>query len=479
VSAIRHCQQFFIDGQWVDPAAPELIEVINPATEDVCAVISGGAARDIDRAVDAATRAFRQFGQSTMDERVALIEAVIAAYENHYDEFAEAVQLEIGAPTRLAIDAHAASGLRQLKTGLEVLKSFQFRESIDGSIIVREPIGVCGLITPWNWPLNQIACKVTPALAVGCTIVLKPSEVAPLSAHVFATVMAEANVPPGVFNMVHGSGDTTGTALSAHPDVHMLSFTGSTRAGSLVARNAAPTIKRVVQELGGKSPNILLNDVGLEAAVSRGVRQLFVNSGQSCDAPSRMLVPRAMIDEVSAIAARVAQAVVVGNPKADGTTMGPVVSETQFNRIQSLVQRGIDEGATLVFGGIGRPDGLKRGYFVKPTVFSDVSNNMTIAREEIFGPVLCIIPYDSDAEAVEIANDTPYGLAGYIQGQNMTRVTAIASKLRAGNISINGKAGSLRTPFGGYKQSGNGRERGVHGFAEYLEIKVISGAETD
>jgi aldehyde dehydrogenase (NAD+) len=477
VSTIRRYQQFFIDGQWVDPASPGSLEVVDPATEDVCAVIPGGAAADIDRAVEAAKRAFRHFGQSTMDERVAIIEAVIAAYENHYDDFAKAVQLEIGAPTRLAIDAHAASGLRHLKTGLEVLKSFQFRDSLDGSVIVREPIGVCGLITPWNWPLNQIACKVTPALAVGCTIVLKPSEVAPLSANVFATVMEEANVPPGVFNMVHGSGETAGTALSTHPDVDMLSFTGSTRAGSLVARNAAPTIKRVVQELGGKSPNILLDDVSLEAAVTRGVRQLFVNSGQSCDAPSRMLVPRALADEAARIAARVAQTVVVGDPKAEGTTMGPVVSETQFNRIQSLIQRGIDEGATLVCGGIGRPDGLHRGYFVKPTIFSNVINNMTIAREEIFGPVLCIIPYDSDAQAVEIANDTPYGLAGYIQGQNMARIMAIAGQLRAGNISINGKSGGLRTPFGGYKMSGNGRERGTHGFAEYLEIKVISGAE--
>ena len=335
---------------------------------------------------------------------------------------------------------------------------------------------MCGLITPWNWPINQISCKVAPALAVGCTVILKPSEVAPLSGYVFTEMVHAAGIPAGVYNMINGDGPGVGTALSTHPEIDMVSFTGSTRAGSLVAQNAAPTVKRVTQELGGKSPNILLDDVDLEAAVTRGVLHMFQNTGQSCNAPSRMLVPAARMDEAAAIAARVAAKVVVGDPKAESTTMGPVVSEVQFNKIQGLIQKGIDEGATLVCGGTGRPEGLDKGYFVKPTIFSHVNNSMTIAREEIFGPVLAIMPYQSEDEAIAIANDTPYGLAGYVQGEDMKRVMEVAAKIRAGNIHINGQSGDLNTPFGGFKQSGNGREWGAHGFTDYLEIKAVSGA---
>jgi len=343
------------------------------------------------------------------------------------------------------------------------------------SQIIKEPIGVCGLITPWNWPVNQMACKVAPALAVGCTVVLKPSEVAPLSGYLLSKVMEEAGVPAGVYNMVNGDGPGVGTAISSHPEIDMVSFTGSTRAGTLVAQNAAPTVKRVAQELGGKSPNILLDDEGFEAAVTRGVAHMFQNTGQSCNAPSRMLVPAAKMDTAIRVAKEAAATVVVGDPKAEGTTMGPVVSELQYNKIQGLIQAGIDEGATLVSGGVGRPEGIDKGYFVQPTVFANTHNEMTIVREEIFGPVLTILPYQSEEEAITIANDTPYGLAAYIQGTDTQRVSQIAKQLRAGNISINGISGDFDTPFGGYKQSGNGREWGEHGFTDFLEIKAISG----
>lgn len=472
---MKDCKQFYIDGQWVNPVEPRALDVINPANEAVCATISLGSAADVDLAVAAARRAFNTYGYSSRDERVALLEAVVAAYKNNYNEVAEAISEEMGAPSKLAAQNQAGAGLGHLTTALEILKTFEFEETAGNSRIFKEPIGVCGLITPWNWPVNQIACKVAPALAVGCTMILKPSEVAPLSAYVFAKIMHEAGVPAGVFNLVNGDGLGVGTALSSHPDVDMMSFTGSTRAGSLVAQSAAPTVKRVAQELGGKSANIILEEVDLEAAVSRGVKTMFVNSGQSCNAPSRMLVPAARMAEAAAIAAKTAAKVVVGDPKAEGTTMGPVVSELQFNKIQGLIQAGIDEGATLVCGGTGLPEGLSEGYFVKPTIFADVNNQMTIAREEIFGPVLTILPYSSEAEAIEIANDTPFGLAGYVQGDNMERVQAVASKIRAGNINVNGQSGDFLTPFGGYKQSGNGREWGAHGFADFLETKAVSG----
>ncbi len=472
---MRVYDKFYINGEWVDPITPKSTDVINPANEEVCAMISCGDAADVDKAAKAARGAFATFGRSSRDERIAILEAMLAAYQNNINDMAEVISEEMGAPAQLAINQQAVFGLGHIATALEVLKNFQFEEACGISTLFKEPIGVCGLITPWNWPVNQIACKVAPALAVGCTMVLKPSEVAPLSGYIFTKIMHEAGVPAGVYNMVNGDGPGVGAALSSHPEIDMMSFTGSTRAGSLVAQNAAPTVKRVTQELGGKSANILLDDVDMEAAVARGVMHMFHNTGQSCNAPSRMLVPAAKMEEAKAIAAKVAESVVAGDPKAEGTTMGPVVSEVQFNKIQGLIQKGIDEGATLVCGGTGRPDGLEKGYFVKPTVFADVNNDMTIAREEIFGPVLSILPYETEDEAIAIANDTIYGLAGYIQGEDMDRVRDLASRIRAGTININGKSGDFNTPFGGFKHSGNGREWGVHGFTDFLEIKVVTG----
>jgi aldehyde dehydrogenase (NAD+) len=472
---MRVYDQFYINGEWVAPLTPNNFDVINPADESVCATISLGAAGDVDKAVAAARDAFNRFGFSTREERIAILEAVLVAYQNNHQEMADAISEEMGAPSKLAANVQANLGIWHISTALEILKTYEFESQLGKSRILKEPIGVCGLITPWNWPVNQIACKVAPALAVGCTMVLKPSEVAPLSAYVFAKIMDEAGVPAGVFNLVNGDGAGVGSLLSAHPGVDMMSFTGSTRAGSLVAQAAAPTVKRVAQELGGKSANILLNDVDFEAAVTRGAMSMFVNSGQSCNAPSRMLVPAERMDEAANIAAAAAATVVVGDPKADSTTMGPVVSELQFNKIQGLIQAGIDEGARLVAGGTGLPEGLDKGFYVKPTIFADVNNDMTVAREEIFGPVLVILPYDSEEQAIDIANDTPFGLAGYIQGNDMERVRAVASKIRAGNININGQSGDMNTPFGGYKQSGNGREWGEHGFADYLEVKAVSG----
>jgi aldehyde dehydrogenase (NAD+) len=473
---MREYTQFYINGEWVDPSEPNSFDVINPANEDVCAHIALGNEADVDKAVAAAKTAFQTFGWSTREERMEILERVIAAYQNHYAEIAAAISEEMGAPTKLATDAQAAAGLGHLMQALEVLKTFAFEEDLGPHRVIKEPIGVCGMITPWNWPLNQITCKVAPALAVGCTMVLKPSEVAPLSGYVFTQVMHEAGVPAGVYNMVNGDGPGVGTALSKHPDVDMMSFTGSTRAGTLVAQNAAPTVKRVTQELGGKSPNIILDDADLEAAVTRGVLHMYNNTGQSCNAPSRMLVPRAKLADAEAIAAKVTESMVkVGDPTAEGTTMGPVVSEVQFNKIQGLIEKGIEEGAKVVVGGPGRPEGLDKGYYIRPTVFSEVNNDMTIAREEIFGPVLVMIPYDSEEEAIHIANDTEYGLAGYVQSGDIEHARRVAAKIRAGNVQINGANPGMDVPFGGYKMSGNGREWGEHGFTDYLEIKAVGG----
>jgi aldehyde dehydrogenase (NAD+) len=473
---MREYTQFYINGEWVDPSEPNSFDVINPANEEVCAHIALGNEADVDKAVAAAKTAFQTFGWSTREERMEILERVIAAYQNHYAEIAAAISEEMGAPTKLATDAQAAAGLGHLMQALEVLKTFAFEEDLGPHRVIKEPIGVCGMITPWNWPLNQITCKVAPALAVGCTMVLKPSEVAPLSGYVFTQVMHEAGVPAGVYNMVNGDGPGVGTALSKHPDVDMMSFTGSTRAGTLVAQNAAPTVKRVTQELGGKSPNIILDDADLEAAVTRGVLHMYNNTGQSCNAPSRMLVPRAKLADAEAIAAKVTESMVkVGDPTAEGTTMGPVVSEVQFNKIQGLIEKGIEEGAKVVVGGPGRPEGLDKGYYIRPTVFSEVNNDMTIAREEIFGPVLVMIPYDSEEEAIHIANDTEYGLAGYVQSGDIEHARRVAAKIRAGNVQINGANPGMDVPFGGYKMSGNGREWGEHGFTDYLEIKAVGG----
>jgi aldehyde dehydrogenase (NAD+) len=472
---MREYRQFYINGEWVDPVKPNSFDVINPATEEVCAHISLGSEEDVNRAVAAAKAAFETFSRTSVKERIELLESCAAVYQKYYNDIADAIREEMGAPQELAAGAQAYCGLGHLQEAAKVLKTFRFEEELGPHRIFKEPIGVCGLITPWNWPVNQISCKVAPALAVGCTMVLKPSEVAPLSAYIYAKVMHEAGVPAGVFNMVNGDGPVVGTVLSRHPDVDMMSFTGSTRAGSLVAQNAAPTVKRVTQELGGKSPNIVLDDADLEQAVTRGVMHMYQNTGQSCNAPSRMLVPRAKLAQAEAIAAKVTESVNVGDPAAKGTTMGPVVSEVQFNKIQGLIEKGIAEGAKVVTGGPGRPQGISKGYFVRPTVFSGVNNNMTIAREEIFGPVLAILPYDSEEEAIRVANDTPYGLAGYVQSGDINHARAVASRIRAGNVHINGASGGFDVPFGGFKQSGNGREWGSHGFTDFLEIKAVEG----
>jgi aldehyde dehydrogenase (NAD+) len=474
---MRQYTQFYINGRWVDGAAQSLCEVINPATEQAVALINLGAETEVDSAVAAAKAAFEPYSQTTIEERMALLSKIIEVYQKRYNDVAEAIRLEMGAPSQLAATAQAGSGLAHLAEALKVLQSYEFEEVKGAHRVVKEPIGVCALITPWNWPMNQIACKVAPALATGCTMVLKPSEVAPLSAYVFAEIMDEAGVPAGVFNLINGDGAGVGTLLSKHKDVDLVSFTGSTRAGSLIAQNAAPTVKRVTQELGGKSPNIILPDADIQEAVVRGAMHMFHNTGQSCNAPSRMLVHRTQLAEAEAAAAQAASLVVVGNPEDETTTMGPLVSQVQVGRVQGLIAKGLEEGARLVCGGLGRPDGLEQGYFVKPTVCSDVNHDLTIAREEIFGPVLVMIPYDSEEEAIGIANDTNYGLAGYVQSSDIQRARTVAARIRAGNVKINGASGGTDIPFGGYKQSGNGREWGAHGFTDYLEIKAIEGYE--
>jgi aldehyde dehydrogenase (NAD+) len=468
---------FYIDGRWVAPVESRTFDVINPATEDVYGRISLGSAADVDRAVAAAKRAFETFSQTSREDRVGLLESILEVYKRRYDDVANAIMNEMGAPWSLAKNAQAASGPQHIKAAIRTLKSFEFSEKRGSTLIVREPIGVCGLITPWNWPINQIAVKVAPALAAGCTMVLKPSEIAPFDAIIFAEILDEAGVPAGVFNLVNGDGPGVGTALAQHPDIAMVSFTGSTRAGVQVAQNAAPTVKRVAQELGGKSANIILDDADFAKEIAEGAANCFENTGQSCDAPSRMLVPRERLDEATAIAARVAEATIVGDPTAADTEVGPLVSRNQWEKVQGLIQQGIDEGARLAAGGTGLPEGLSKGWFVKPTVFSDVSNDMTIAREEIFGPVLSIIPYEDEEEAIRIANDTPYGLSGYISSGNLERARRVAARLRTGMVHINSASLDSMAPFGRDKQSGPGREWGPHGMLEFLETKSIYGYE--
>jgi aldehyde dehydrogenase (NAD+) len=467
--------KFYIDGKWVDPVTPKTLDVINPANEEAYARISLGSKADVDKAVAAARRAFETYSRTTKEERLALLQKIFDAYQKHYGEMVETISREMGAPLGLSKAAQAATGLGHLGETMRILKDYNFQETRGSTEIVHEPVGVCGLITPWNWPINQITCKVAPALAAGCTMVLKPSEVAPMSGYLFAEIMHEAGVPPGVFNLVNGDGPTVGEAMSSHPGIDMMSFTGSTRAGIAVAKAAADTVKRVAQELGGKSANIILDDADLQKAVSQGVTNCFSNSGQSCNAPTRMFVPRGKQDQAMEIAKAAASKAKVGDPFADGTTMGPVVSEVQFNKIQGLIQKGIDEGATLVTGGVGRPEGLNRGYYVRPTVFANVTNDMTIAREEIFGPVLSILPYDTEADAIRQANDTVYGLSGYVQSGNIEHARKVASQLRTGNVHLNGAGADFKSPFGGYKQSGNGREWGEFGFEEFLEVKAVMG----
>jgi aldehyde dehydrogenase (NAD+) len=472
---MKDCRQFYIDGKWVAPTTPNDFPVTNPANEDHVAVISLGTAADVDKAVKAARKAFETFGETTPAERLELLNRIIAAYQAHYDELVESVSTEMGAPLWLSRAAQVAAGMGHFFEMTKVLSSFQFEETRGSTLMRKEPVGVCGLITPWNWPLNQIACKVAPALAAGCTMVLKPSEIAPLSAYLFAKIMDEAGVPAGVFNLVNGDGPTVGAAMSSHPGIDMMSFTGSTRAGIAVAQAAAPTVKRVTQELGGKSANIILDDADVAAAVAAGVQAVVMNSGQSCNAPTRMLVPKSKMNEAMAAAKAAAEAVKVGDPFADGTNIGPIANKTQYGKVQALIKKGIEEGATLVTGGPDRPAGLDKGYFVKPTVFANVNNDMTIAREEIFGPVLAILPYENDEDAVRIANDTPYGLSGYVQSGDTARALKVAKRIRSGNVHVNGAQPDFGASFGGYKQSGNGREWGEAGLQEFLELKAVFG----
>ncbi len=469
---MQEYMQFYINGEWVDPVTPSSLEVINPATEQPFATISMGSAADVEKAVAAASGAFDSFSTTTVAERVELLGSILAEYTKRYDEIAAAISTEMGAPLWLSKAAQAATGQAHFATTLEMLKTFEWEERKGKYLLRREPVGVCGLITPWNWPINQISCKVAPALAAGCTMVLKPSEVAPVNGIILAEVLHAAGVPAGVFNLVNGDGPNVGEAMSSHPDIHMMSFTGSTRAGVLVAKAAADTVKRVAQELGGKSANIVLEDADLEKAVSGGVSQIFTNSGQSCNAPTRMLVPQASHAQALEIAKKAAASAKPGDPFGEGTTMGPVVSEVQWNKIQGLIQQGIDEGAELVCGGTGRPDGLNAGYYVKPTIFGNVNNDMTIAREEIFGPVLSILPYETEAQAIEIANDTPYGLSGMFS-QVMWIMLWRCRTNPKWHVHINGSGADFTAPFGGYKQSGNGREWGELGFEEFLETKAI------
>jgi aldehyde dehydrogenase (NAD+) len=468
-----HSLQFYINGQWVDPVIPnKTLDVINPATESSVGKISVGSQADVDKAVEAATVAFDTFSQTTKQERLELLERILAIYKRRYNEIAETISLEMGCPISLAKAAQAATGLNHIQIAIEELKKFQFSEVDGENLIVKEPVGVVGMITPWNWPINQISCKVIPAIACGCTMVLKPSEVAPFDGIIWAEILHEARVPKGVFNLINGTGNEVGHHISSHPGIQAVTFTGSTRAGILVAKAAADTVKRVSQELGGKTPNIILADADLEKAITDGVVNVICNNaGQSCNAPTRLLIPSHLHDKAVQIAKKVAESVTVGDPSDPKTQLGPVVNSTQWGKIQGLIQKGIDEGATLVTGGVGRPNNYSRGYFVKPTIFANVKNSMTIAREEIFGPVLCILPYKDEEEAVRIANDTPYGLSSEISGKDIKKMEHIAVRLRAGAVRFNATPSAWSLPFGGYKQSGNGREWGKWAFHEFLETK--------
>ena len=471
---MRDYMQFYINGEWVDPVTPRSLDVIDPSTEEVAGHISLGSEEDVNKAVDAAAAAFPSWSAMSREDRLVIMNRIVEEFEKRVPEIGEAITLEMGAPKWLADGTQAAIGVNHFKTAIGVLEKFEFEEDRGTSRVTREPIGVCGFITPWNWPIHQICAKVAPALAVGCTVVLKPSEIAPFSAKLFADVLAAAGVPAGVFNLVNGLGPEVGQAIAAHPKVDMVSITGSTRAGIQVAEAAAKTVKRVHQELGGKSPNIVLEDADLEAAVTGGINGIMMNSGQSCRAPTRMLVPNKLMDEVCAIAKEAAESWAPGDPKAD-SKMGPVISAPQWEKIQGLIHSGVEQGAELVTGGEGKPEGLEKGYFVKPTVFRNVKNDMEIAREEIFGPVLSIIGYDTEEEAVEIANDTDYGLGGYVHSKDIDHARAVAAKIRAGYISINNAGLDLNAPFGGYKHSGNGREFSDQAFGEFLEYKSLLG----
>ena len=467
--------RFYINGEWVDPAIPARLDVVDPSTEEAYTAISAGSAADVDRAVAAAKAAFPVFSQWSKVERLALLRRILSEYNARYEDIAQAVSQEMGAPITMAREAQAWAGQAHMKATIAALEDYEFSHKRGKTMVVKEPIGVCALITPWNWPLNQIVCKVAPALAAGCTVVLKPSEIAPISGIIFAEVMHAAGTPKGVFNLVNGTGSEVGQVLAGHPDVDMVSFTGSTRAGIVVAKTAAETVKRVAQELGGKSPNIILPDADLSTAVRKGVEGCFSNSGQTCVAPTRMLVPAALHEEALAIAGDAAASFKVGNPGSTETKLGPVVSQAQYDKIQHLIETGIAEGATLVAGGPGRPEGLNRGYYVRPTVFGHVTPDMTIAREEIFGPVLSVLSYADEEDAIRIANDTVYGLAAFVQSRDIEAARRVALRLRAGQVDLNYPAWDTFAPFGGYKQSGNGREYAEWGIHDFLEIKGIVG----
>jgi aldehyde dehydrogenase (NAD+) len=470
---MRNYLKFYIDGKWVDPVQMKTLDVENPATEQVAGKIAIGSAADVDKAVKAARRALASWSATTREQRLELMQRIAAEYQKRMPDLAAAISEEMGAPKALAGSFQVGLGIGHLNTAIEVLKKFQFEEQRGATLITKEPVGVCGLITPWNWPMNQVAVKVFPALATGNTMVLKPSEIAPFSGQIFAEIMDAAGVPAGVFNMIQGDGPGVGVPMSTHPDIDLISFTGSTRAGVEIARNAAPSVKRVAQELGGKGPNIILDDAEFAQHVAGGVASMMGNSGQTCSAPSRMLVPKARMDEAIRVAKEAAAKVTVGDPTGD-FTIGPVSSKNQFQKVQGLIQKGIDEGATLVADGTGRPNGLAKGYYVKPTVFANVTNTMTIAREEIFGPVLTIIGYDNIDNAVAIANDTDYGLASYVAGADHAQARAVARRLRAGWVVIN-DGFDMNAPFGGFKKSGNGREWGENGFHEYVETRSVLG----
>ena len=471
---MREVLKFYIDGQWVDPAQPKTLDVINPATEEVCGHVSAGSAADVDRAVAAARKAFKAWRKTSREERLKLLNRIVEAFGERVGDMAKAITEEMGAPAWLAQGTQAPIGINHFKSAIGVLERYEFEEDRGSSRILKEPIGVCGFITPWNWPIHQICAKVAPALAVGCTVVLKPSEIAPFSGQIFAEILEAAGLPPGVFNLVQGEGPVVGAAIAAHPDIDMVSITGSTRAGVEVARAAAPTLKRVHQELGGKSPNIVLEDADLTPAITGSVNAVMQNSGQSCRAPTRMLAPNRLMDQVCAIAREVAETWTPGDPTGNAR-IGPVVSGAQWDKVQGLIQKGVDEGAKVVTGGLGRPEGLNQGYFVKPTILAGVTNDMAVAREEIFGPVLCILGYDTLEEAVEIGNDTNYGLAGYVQSRDVDKARAVGREIRAGYISLNNAGLDLNVPFGGYRQSGNGREFGDYAFSEFLELKSVLG----
>lgn len=471
---VLDCTKFLIGGEWVDTSARETFTVINPATEQPFATIALGNAQDVDQAVKAAAKAFDAWSQSSVETRLAVLDKIIAGIKARAEELAQAVSGEMGAPISMARAAQVGTGIAHFATARQILADFEFEESRGKTRIVKEPVGVCGFITPWNWPLNQVACKVAPAIAAGCTMVLKPSEMSPASAHILAEIIADSGIPAGVFNLVNGDGPSVGAAISSHPGIDLVSFTGSTRAGREVAKAAADTIKKVTQELGGKSANIILDDADFSRAVSIGVASCFNNSGQSCNAPTRMFVPQQRLAEAIDIAKAAALKAIPGDPSDDATRIGPVVSKLQYDRIQGLIAKGIEEGAEAIVGGLGKPEGLETGAFVRPTIFANVNNQMTIAREEVFGPVLCILTYVDDEDAIAQANDTDYGLSGYVSGEE-THARAVAKRLRTGMVHINGAGPDFAAPFGGYKQSGNGREWGIEGFEEFLETKSILG----